>query len=205
MKAEKLYFPEKIASRMTNRELEIEITRMAKSLNKYLKSTAIYKQSDYIKLLKHSEKGLFKAVTVGKKRKRKVTIFKWGTSGMKKDDLIKRYGMLVKATKEARRSISNAKGIDTLHERLTKKGYNVDKRTLVKAIVTMRESGLVEYEDSERVLNGILDYIVDIGENVFNPDMIIDKIQQYIENQAKNQAEISTKDFFEKLRKEQTG
>lgn len=189
---------------MTNRELEIEITHMAKSLNKYLKSTPLYKQPEYIKVLKHREKGLFKTVTVGK-RKRKVTVFKWGTSGMRKDELIKRYGMLVKATKEARRSLSNLKGIDTLHERLTEKGYNVDKKTLLKAIASMRESGLLEYEDSERVLNGILDYIVDIGEKNFNPDMIVDEIHEYIENQAKNQAEIATKDFFEKLRKEQDG
>lgn len=205
MKAKNLYFPEKIASRMTNRELEIEITHMAKSLNKYLKSTALYKQPEYIKVLKRREKGLFKTVTVGKKHKRKVTAFKWGTSGMNKDSLIKRYGILVKATKEARRSLSNAKGIDTLHERLTEKGYNVDKKTLVKAIETMRDSGLLEYEDSERVLNGILDYIVDIGERDFSPELIIDEIHQYIENQANNQAEISTRDFFNKLRKEQKG
>lgn len=205
MKAKNLYYPEKIASRMTNRELEIEITRMAKSLNKYLKSTAIYKQPEFIKVLKHREKGLFKTMSVGKKRKRKLTVFKWGTSGMKKDELIKRYGILVKATKEARRSLSSSKAIDTLHERLTEKGYNNDKRTLVKAIVTMRESGLLEYEDSERVLNGILDYIVDIGEKGFDPDIIVGEIQNYIENQAKNQAEISTKDFFNKLREEQAG
>lgn len=203
MKAKNLYYPEKIASRMTNRELEIEITHMAKSLNKYLKNTALYKQPEYIKVLKHREKGIFKTVTVGKKRKRKVTVFKWGTSGMNKDSLIKRYGILVKATKEARRSLSNAKGIDTLHERLSEKGYNVDKKTLVKAITSMRESGLMEYEDSERVLNGILDYIVDIDEKGYDPDKIVDEIHTYIENQSKNQAEISTKDFFEKLRKEQ--
>ena len=205
MKAEKLYFPEKIASHMKNRELEIEITKMAKSLNRYLKSTSLYKQPEYIKVLKFQEKSLFKTVSVGKKRKRKVTVFKWSTSGLNKDSLIKRYGILVKATKEARRSLSNAKGIDTLHERLTEKGYNVDKKTLVKTIISMRESGLLEYEDSERVLNGILDYIVDIGEKNFTPDMIIDEIQQYIENQSNNQAEISTKDFFEKLRREQVG
>ena len=205
MKAEKLYFPEKIASRMTNREIEIEITHMTKSLNKYLKSTALYKQPEYIKVLKHSEKGIFKTVTVGKKRKRKVTVFKWGTSGMKKDDLIKRYGILVKATKEARRSLSNAKGIDTLYERFKEKGYNITKKDIVKAIVTMRESGLLEYEDSERVLNGILDYIVDIGENDFSPEIIIDEIRHFIENQAANQSEISTKDFFNNLRKEQKG
>ena len=205
MKAKSLYYPEKIASRMKNRELEIEITHMAKSLNKYLKSTALYKHPDYIKVLKHREKGLFKTVTVGKKRKRKVTVFKWGTSGMNKDALIKRYGMLVKATKEVRRALSNAKGIDSLHKRLTEKGYNVDKKTLVKAIVTMRESGLLEYQDSERVLNGILDYIVDIGEKGYDPDKIVDEIHTYIENQAKNQAEISSKDFFNKLREEQKG
>lgn len=205
MRAEKLYFPEKIASRMTNRELEIEITKMSKSLNKYLKSTALYKQPEYIKVLKHREKGIFKTMTVGKKRKRKVTVFKWGTSGMNKDSLIKRYGILVKATKEARHSVSNAKGIDTLHERLTEKGYNVDKKTLVKAIVSMRESSLLEYEDSERVLNGILNYIIEIGEKAFDPDIIVDEIRDYIENQSKNQSEISTKDFFEKLRKEQKG
>lgn len=205
MKAKNLYYPEKIASRMTKRELEIEISHMAKSLNKYLKSTALYKQAEYIKVLKHREKGIFKTVTVGKKVKRKVTVFKWGTSGLNKDALIKRYGMLVKATKEARHSLSASKGIDTLHERLTEKGYNVAKKTLVKAIISMRESGLLEYEDSERVLNGILDYIVDIGEKNFTPDMIIDEIRQYIENQSKNQAEISTKDFFNKLRREQKG
>lgn len=205
MRAEKLYFPEKIASHMKNRELEIEITKMAKSLNRYLKSTALYKQPEYIKTLKFHEKSLFKTASVGKKNKRKVTLFKWGTSGIKKDELIKRYGILVKATKEARRSLSNSKGIDTLHERLTEKGYNVDEKTLVKAIVSMRESGLLEYEDSERVLNGILDYIVDIGEKGFDPDIIVNEMQNYIENQAKNQAEISTKDFFNKLREEQTG
>lgn len=205
MKAKNLYYPEKIASHMTNRELEFEITHMSKSINKYLKSTALYKQPEYIKLLKHHEKGLFKTVSVGKKRKRKVTVFKWGTSGMNKDSLIKRYGILVKATKEARRSLSNAKGIDTLHERLTEKGYKIDKTTLVKAIITMRESGLLDYEDSERVLNGILDYIVDIGEKSFNSDIIVDAIHEYIESQSKNQAEIATKDFFEKLRKEQAG
>lgn len=202
MKAKNLYYPEKIASRMSTRELQTEIFYMARSLNKYLKSTALYKQPEYIKVLERREKGLFKTVTVGKKRKRKVTVFKWGTSGMRKDDLIKRYGMLVKATKEVRRSLSKAKGIDTLHERLTEKGYNVDKKTLIKAINTMRESGLLEYEDSERVLTGILDYIT---EKDFNPDMIIDEIHDYIENQSKNQAEILTKDFFEKLRKEQAG
>ena len=188
---------------MTNREIEFEITRMSKSLNKYSKSTPLYKQPEFIKILKHREKGLFKTVTVGKKRKRKVSVFKWGTSGMRKDDLIKRYGLLVKATKEARRSLSNAKGIDSLYERFKEKGYNITKKDIVKAIVTMRESGLLEYEDSERVLNGILDYIVVIGENDFSPEMIIDEIHHYIENQSKNQSEISTKDFFEKLRKEQ--
>lgn len=202
MKAEKLYFPEKIASRMTNRELEVEITKMAKSLNKYLKTTALYKQPEYIKVLKHREKGLFKTMTIGKKRKRKVTVFKWGTSGMKKDDLIKRYGMLVKSTKEARRSLSNSKGIDTLYERLTEKGYNVDKKTVVKAIVIMRESGLLEYEDSERVLNGIVEYISD---HDFSEDDIIEAVHEYIEKQSVNQAEISTKDFFNKLRREQKG
>lgn len=204
MKAKNLYYPEKIASRMTNRELEIEITHMAKSLNKYLKSTPLYKQPEYIKVLKHREKGLFKTASVGK-RKRKVTVFKWGTSGINKDTLIKRYGILVKATKEARRSLSNAKGIDSLYERFKEKGYNIEKKDIVKAIVTMRESGLLEYEDSERVLNGILDYIVDIGEKGFDPEIIVDEIHDYIENQAKNQTEISTKDFFEKLRKEQAG
>lgn len=202
MRAEKLYFPEKIASHMKNREIAFEITRMTLSLNKYLRNTPLYKQPEYIKVLKSREKWLFKTETVGKKTKRKVTAFKFATSGLNKDDLIKRYGLLVKATKEARRSLSNAKGIDTLHERLTEKGYNVDKKTLIKAIVTMRESGLLEYEDSERVLNGILDYIT---EKDFTPDVIIDKIHDYIENQSKNQAEISTKDFFEKLRKEQSG
>ena len=205
MKAKNLYYPEKIASRMSTRELQSEIFYMARSLNKYLKSTALYKQPEYIKVLKHREKGLFKTVTVGKKRKRKVTVFKWGTSGMRKDDLIKRYGLLVKATKEARRSLSNAKGIVSIYERFKEKGYNITKKDIVKAIVTMRESGLLEYEDSERVLNGILDYIVDIGENDFNPEMIIDEIRRYIENQSAGQAEISTKDFFNKLRKEQQG
>lgn len=202
MKAKNLYFPEKIASRMTNRELENEITKMAESLNKYLKTTALYIQPEFIKVLKHREKSLFKTMSIGKKRKRKVTVFKWGTSGMNKDALIKRYGILVKATKEARHSLSISKGIDSLHERLTEKGYNIDKKTLVKAIVTMRESGLLEYEDSERVLNGILDYIT---EKDFDPDIIVDEIRTYIENQAQNQSEISTKDFFNKLRKEQAG
>ena len=204
MKAKNLYYPEKIASHMTNRELEFEIIRMAKSLNKYLKTTALYKQPEYIKVLKRRNKEIFKTVTVGK-RKRKVTVFKWGTSGMNKDSLIKRYGLLVKATKEARRSLSNAKGIDKLYERFKEKGYNITKQDIVKAIVTMRESGLLEYEDSERVLNGILDYIVDIGEKDFSPEIIIDEIRYYIENQATNQSEISTKDFFNKLRKEQKG
>ena len=203
MKAKNLYYPEKIASRMSYRELESEIFYMARSLNKYLKSTPLYKQPEYIKVLKHREKGLFKTATVGK-RKRKVTIFKWGTSGMNKDALIKRYGILVKATKEARHSLSKEKGIETLHERLKEKGYNIDKKTLVNAVISMRESGLVEYEDSERVLNGILDYIVDIGEKVFDPDVLVTEIKSYIENQSKNQSEISTKDFFEKLRKEQS-
>ena len=205
MKAKNLYYPEKIASRMTNRELKFEISHMAKSLNKYLKSTALYKQPEYIKVLKRREKGLFKTVTVGKKHKRKLTVFKWGTSGLNKDALIKRYGMLVKATKEARRSLSNAKGIDKLYERFKEKGYNITKKDIVKAIVTMRESGLLEYEDSERVRNGILDYIDDIGENDFSPEMIIDEIREYIENQSKNQSEISTKEFFNKQREEQAG
>lgn len=202
MRAEKLYFPEKIASHMKKRELEIEITKMAKSLNRYLKSTALYKQPEYIKVLKHKEKGLFKTVTVGKKRKRKETVFKWGTSGMNKDSLIKRYGILVKATKEARRGIASEKGIRTLKERLGEKGYTIDEKTLVKSIKIMRESGLLEYEDSERVLTGIIDYVTTKD---FDSDDIIQAIQNYIDEQSKNQAEISTKDFFEKLRKEQAG
>ena len=202
MKAEKLYFPEKIASHMKNRELESEISHMAKSLNRYLKSTPLYKQPEYIKVLKHREKGLFKTVTVGKKNKRKVTIFKWGTSGMNKDSLIKRYGILVKATKEARRAISNGKGITTLKERLGERGYTIDERTLVKAIEIMRESGLLEYEDSDRVLTGIVDYVTT---NDFDGDNIIQAIHDYIDEQSQNQSEISTKDFFEKIRKDQAG
>lgn len=202
MRAEKLYLPEKIASRLKNIELELEITKMAKSLNRYLKSTSLYKQPEYIKVLKFHEKSLFKTVTVGKKNKRKVTVFKWGTSGLNKDALIKRYGLLVKATKEARRAIANGKGITTLKERLAKNGYTIDERTLVKAIEIMRESGLVEYEDSERVLNGIIDYVTT---NDFDSDDIIQAIHEYIEKQSQNQAEISTKDFFNKLRKEQAG
>ena len=187
---------------MKNRELAFEIERMALSLNKYLRNTPLYKQPEYIKVLKSREKWLFKTETVGKKTKRKVTAFKFGTSGLNKDELIKRYGFLVKATKEARRSIAAGKGITTLKERLGKNGYNIDEKTLVKAIKTMRESGLVEYEDSDRVLNGIIDYVTT---NEFDSDNIIQNIQDYIYNQSQNQAEISTKDFFEKLRKEQAG
>ena len=71
MKAKNLYYPEKIASRMSTKELQSEILYMSRSINKYLKSTALYKQPEYIKVLKHREKGLFKTVTVGKKGKRK--------------------------------------------------------------------------------------------------------------------------------------
>lgn len=205
MKPKNLYYPETIASRMSTRELQTEIFYMARSLNKYLKSTALYMQPEYIKVLKHREKAIFKTVTVGKKRKRKVTVFKWGTSGMRKDELIKRYGLLVKATKEVRKALSNAKGIDCLYERFREKGYNIEKKDIVKAIIIMRESGLLEYEDSERVLSGILEYIDDIGEQDASPELIIDEVHHYIENQARKQKEISTKDFFEKLRKEQTG
>ena len=72
----------------------------------------------------------------------------------------------------------------------------------MKAIVIMRESGLVDYEDSERVLNGILDYITD---HDVSEDDIVEAVHEYIEKQSDNQAEISTKDFFDKLRKEQSG
>lgn len=202
MRAEKLYFPEKIASRMKNRELAFEIKRMALSLNKYLRNTPLYKQPEYIKVLKSREKWLFKTETVGKKNKRKVVAFKFGTSGLNKDALIKRYGILVKATKEARRAINAGKGITTLKERLGEKGYTIDEKTLVSAIKIMRESGLLEYEDSERVLNGIIDYVTT---DEFDSDDIIQAIQKYIDEQSQNQSEISTKDFFEKLRKEQTG
>ena len=202
MKAKNLYYPEKIASRMKNRELAFEITRMALSLNKYLRNTPLYKQPEYIKVLKSREKWLFKTETVGKKTKRKVTAFKFGTSGLNKDALIKRYGILVKATKEARRAIAAGKGITTLKERLRESGYTIDEQTLVKAIKIMRDSGLLEYEDSERVLNGIIDYVTT---NDFDSDDIIQLIQEYIDEQSQNQSEISTKDFFEKLRTEQSG
>lgn len=202
MKAKKLYFPEKIASHMKNRELAFEIERMALSLNKYLRNTPLYKQPEYIKVLKIREKWLFKTENVGKKHKRKVATFKFGTSGLNKDALIKRYGILVKATKEARRAISAGNGIKTLKERLGEKGYTIDERTLVKAIEIMRESGLVEYEDSERVLTGIIDYVTTKD---FDSDDIIQSIHDYIDKQSQRQLEISTKDFFEKLRKEQLG
>ena len=202
MRAEKLYFPEKIASHMKNRELAFEITRMALSLNKYLRNTPLYKQPEYIKVLEYREKWLFKTVTVGKKTKRKVTVFKFGTSGLNKDALIKRYGILVKATKEARRAISAGKGIITLKERLSENGYTIDEKTLVKTIKIMRESGLLDYEDSERVLNGIVEYVTT---NDFDSDDIIQAIQEHINIQSQNQSEISTKDFFNKLREEQKG
>lgn len=201
MKSKKLYFPEKIASHMKNKELAFEIRRMALSLNKYLRNTPLYKQPEYIKVLKSREKWLFKTETVGKKAKRKLATFKFGTSGLNKDALIKRYGILVKATKEARRAISAGKGITTLKERLGEKGYTIEERTLVKAIEVMRESGLLEYEDSERVLSGIVDYVTT---NDFDSEDIIKAIQDYIYKQSQSQAEISTKDFFEKLRKEQS-
>ena len=201
MKSKKLYFPEKIASHMKNKELAFEIRRMALSLNKYLRNTPLYKQPEYIKVLKSREKWLFKTETVGKKVKRKLVTFKFGTSGLNKDALIKRYGILVKATKEARRAISAGKGITTLKERLGEKGYTIEERTLVKAIEVMRESGLLEYEDSERVLSGIVDYVTT---NDFDSEDIIKAIQDYIYKQSQSQAEISTKDFFEKLRKEQS-
>lgn len=200
MNVKKLYFPEKIASHMKNRELAFEIKRMALSLNKYLRNTPIYKQPEYIKVLKTREKWLFKTETVGKKNKRKVPAFKFGTSGLNKDALIKRYGILVKATKEARRTISAEKGIKTLKERLGEKGYTIDEKTLLQTIEIMRESGLLEYEDSDRVLTGIIDYVTT---NDFDSDDIIQAIQDYIDNQSQNQAEISTKDFFNKLREVQ--
>lgn len=185
---------------MKNRELAFEIKRMALSLNKYLRNTPIYKQPEYIKVLKTREKWLFKTETVGKKNKRKVPAFKFGTSGLNKDALIKRYGILVKATKEARRTISAEKGIKTLKERLGEKGYTIDEKTLLQTIEIMRESGLLEYEDSDRVLTGIIDYVTT---NDFDSDDIIQAIQDYIDNQSQNQAEISTKDFFNKLREVQ--
>lgn len=193
--------PTKVASHMTKRELEYAIHRMTDDLNRYLKRTPLYKQPEYISKLKDSGKGLFKTVRQGKNR-RKYVLFRQSTSGMTKDQLIERFGWYVMAIKSATRQGAKEKGIDTLKQRLSAMGLDISKKDLTKILITMNLSGIREYEDSEQIMQNMINYVNEGNE--INVDSMTEYIKGYIEEQAENQDEISTKDLFEKLKKEQS-
>ena len=188
----KRYKQTKSASRMSKNELEVTVKGLAKSLNNYIREGNRYGISENFK--NYLEKSDYKIkMKVGKKEKSGVSI---RTSGLTKDELIKKVGAYNKLLNEIEKSEKQWKNIQ---ERA--KEFGVSSVMMRKIFEYMHESAIEQYMDSGQVIEIMRTYA---GEwTKFTKAQFKKVVDDFIQKQSQAQKEVSLETLFKERRKQQ--
>ena len=188
----KRYKQTKSASRMSKNELEVTVKGLAKSLNDYIREGNRYGISENFK--NYLEKSDYKIkIKVGKKQKSGVST---RTTGLTKDELIKKVGAYNKLLNEIEKSEKQWKNIQ---ERA--KEFGVSSVMMRKIFEYMHESAIEQYMDSEQVIEIMRTYA---GEwTKFTKAQFKKVVDDFIQKQSQAQKEVSLETLFKERRKQQ--
>lgn len=188
----KRYKQTKPASRMSKNELEVTVKGLAKSLNDYIREGNRYGISENFK--NYLEKSDYKIkMKVGKKEKSGVST---KTSGLTKDELIKKVGAYNKLLNEIEKSEKQWKNIQ---ERA--KEFGVSSVMMRKIFEYMHESSIEQYMDSGQVIEIMRTYEGDWTK--FTKAQFKKVVDDFINKQSKAQKEVSLETLFKERRKQQ--
>lgn len=188
----KRYKQIKPASRMSKNELEVTVKGLAKSLNDYIREGYKYGISENFK--NYLEKSDYKIkIKVGKKKKSGVST---RTTGLTKDELIKKVGAYNKLLNEIEKSEKQWKNIQ---ERA--KEYGVSSVMMRKIFEYMHESAIEQYMDSGQVIEIMRTYGGDWTK--FTKAQFKKVVDDFIQKQSKAQKEVSLETLFKERRNQQ--
>lgn len=188
----KRYKQIKSASRMSKNELEVTVKGLAKSLNDYIREGNRYGISENFK--NYLEKSDYKIkMKVGKKEKSGVST---RTTGLTKDELIKKVGAYNKLLNEIEKSEKQWKNIQ---ERA--KEFGVSSVMMRKIFDYMHESAIEQYMDSGQVIEIMRTYAGDWTK--FTKAQFKKVVDDFIQKQSQAQKEVSLETLFKERRKQQ--
>lgn len=188
----KRYKQIKSASRMTRNELAVTVTGLAKSLNDYIREGNRYGISENFK--NYLEKSDYKIkMKVGKKKKSGVST---RTTGLTKDELIKKVGAYNKLLNEIEKSEKQWKNIQ---ERA--KEFGVSSVMMRKIFDYMHESAIEQYMDSDQVIEIMRTYAGDWTK--FTKAQFKKVVDDFINKQSQAQKEVSLETLFKERRNQQ--
>lgn len=188
----KRYKQIKSASRMSKNELEVTVKGLAKSLNDYIREGNRYGISENFK--NYLEKSDYKIkIKVGKKEKSGVSI---RTSGLNKNELIKKVGAYNKLLNEIEKSEKQWKNIQK-----RAKEFGVSSVKMKKIFEYMHESAIEQYMDSGQVIEIMRTYAGDWTK--FTKAQFKKVVDDFIQKQSQAQKEVSLETLFKERRKQQ--
>lgn len=188
----KRYKQVKSASRMTKNELEVTVKGLANSLNTYIKEGNRYGISENFKNFL-DKSGYKKDIKVGKRTKNGVST---RTTGLTKDELIKKVGAYNKLLNEIEKSEKQWKQIQA-----RAKEFNVSSVMMKKIFNYMHESAIEQYMDSDRIIKIMRSYKGDWTK--FTKEEFAKIVDEFINKQAQQQKEVDLKTMFEEKKREQ--
>lgn len=188
----KRYKQTKSASRMSKNELEVTVKGLAKSLNDYIREGNRYGISENFK--NYLEKSDYKIkMKVGKKEKSGVST---RTTGLTKDELIKKVGAYNKLLNEIEKSEKQWKNIQKRAEE-----FGVSSVMMRKIFEYMHESAIEQYMDSGQVIKIMRTYAGDWTK--FTKAQFKKVVDDFIQKQSQAQKEVSLETLFKERRKQQ--
>ena len=188
----KRYKQTKSASRMSKNELEVTVKGLAKSLNDYIIEGNRYGISENFK--NYLEKSDYKIkMKVGTKEKSGVST---KTSGLNKDELIKKVGAYNKLLNEIEKSEKQWKNIQK-----RAKEFGVSSVKMKKIFEYMHESAIEQYMDSGQVIEIMRTYAGDWTK--FTKAQFKKVVDDFIQKQSQAQKEVSLETLFKERRKQQ--
>lgn len=186
------YKQTKSASRMSKKELEVTVKGLSKSLNDYIREGNRFGISENFK--NYLEKSDYKIkMKVGKKEKSGVST---RTTGLTKDELIKKVGAYNKLLNEIEKSEKQWKNIQ---ERA--KEFGVSSVMMLKIFDYMHESAIEQYMNSEQVIEIMRTYAGDWTK--FTKAQFKKVVDDFINKQSQTQKEVSLETLFKERRKQQ--
>lgn len=188
----KRYKQVKSASRMSKNELEVTVKGLANSLNTYIKEGNRYGISENFKNFL-DKSGYKKDIKVGKRTKSGVSS---RTTGLTKDELIKKIGAYNKLLNEIEKSEKQWQQIQA-----RAKEFNVSSVMMKKIFDYMHESAIESYMDSWQIITIMRTYKDDWTK--YSKEEFAKIVDKFINKQAQQQKEIDLKTMFEEKKKEQ--
>lgn len=188
----KRYKQIKSASRMTKNELEVTVKGLANSLNTYIKEGNRYGISENFKNFLNKS-GYKKDIKVGKRTKTGVSA---RTTGLTKDELIKKVGAYNKLLNEIEKSEKQWKQIQA-----RAKEFNVSSVMMKKIFDYMHESAIEQYMDSDRIIKIMRSYKGDWTK--FTKEEFAKIVDEFINKKAQQQKEVDLKTMFEEKKRKQ--